>query len=48
MIAGPPRDQWLNSREAKLAEIKPIHESVDRADRIIVADIFVEHGRKQA
>jgi hypothetical protein len=34
MIAGPPRDQRLNPCEAKLAEIKPIRESVDRPNRI--------------
>src|SRR5206468_10261050 len=47
MIARPPRDQRLNPCEAKRAEIKPVHESVDRANRIVFGHIIVQQGREK-
>jgi hypothetical protein len=43
-VARPARDQRLNPCEAKRAEIKPIHESVDRANRVIFDHIIVQQG----
>jgi hypothetical protein len=47
MVGRPARREGLNAVEAELGEIKPLDEDVDRADRIIVADIVVKHGREQ-
>jgi hypothetical protein len=48
MIAGPPYIQRLHIGEDKLAEIKPIHKSINGAYRIVVGDIIIEQRWKQS
>ena len=47
MIAGPPSFQRRKPTKAKLAKIKTIHESVNRANQIVLGHIVFKFGWEQ-
>ena len=47
MIGRPPGSLRLHAIEAELGQIKPIHENVDHADRIVLADPLLQAFREQ-
>ena len=47
MVAGSARVEWLDADEAKLVQVKPVHEYVDRTNRIVLGYVVVQQRREQ-